>query len=374
MITAIIVVALVSLLLIATEVTTVYSQFSGATGVFQQQQQEQQQQQLRQSPSSPFSVSSSSSSIFESPEKGVRVEVPAGYVVEDPELLSPDLQQLLTLSGLGYTIPKFLLHVCPAEYALSTIGGQHKCKDPSGTVFGPRQGSGTIGSADAIHVMRFDNLRDNPEFEHVVRQNKSIAVDDLVAFNIVFLTQSRGIEIDALNTTKTTTVNYYPEGTANNNTSSENQDSVALLPAKFADFVYTVRWNDGSSANSMEYRGYFLHVLGPDGNTGYILAYEQPSEEIVVASSAAGDQQSWITPAVAQVFDSFELIGEQTTTAASSATSIPEEGVVKPTSRGTLDIGLEVIWNETGQATFTVNFLNPGPKPYMSIKTMILEY
>jgi hypothetical protein len=292
-------VALISLLLAATEVTTVHSQFSGATGAFQQQQQEQQQR--LQSPSSP---SSSSSSFFESLEKGIRVEVPAGYVVEDPEVLSLQLQQLLDLSGMGHTMPKFLLHVCPAEYALSTTGGQHKCEDPSGTVFGPREGSGTIGSADAIHVMRFDNLRDNPEFEHGVRQNKSIAVDDLVAFNMVYLTQGRGIEIDTLNTTNTT-VNYYPEGTTTDN-SSANENPVAL-PAMFADFVYTLRWHDGISADSMEYRGYFLHVLGPDGNTGYILAYEQPSEEI-----ASSGEQPWIAPPVAQVFDSFELVGETT--------------------------------------------------------------
>ena len=308
-ITVIIVALMSSLLLsVTTTFTTAYAQLTGATAEFQQQQQQQQQP-----PSSSSSSASSSSSFFESLEKGIRVEVPAGYVVEDPELPSLQLQQLLDLSGFGYTMPKFLLHVCPDELALSTIGGQYKCEDPSGTVFGPREGSGTIGSADAIHVMRFDNLRDNPEFEHaVVRQNKSITVDDLVAFNIAFLTKGRGIEIDALNTTTTTTVNYYPEGT--NTTTSANQNPVALLPAKFADFVYTLRWQDSTSADSIEYRGYFLHVLGPDGNTGYILAYEQPSEEIV--ASSAGEQQSWITPAVAQVFDSFELIGEPITAAA----------------------------------------------------------
>jgi len=35
-------------------------------------------------------------------------------------------------------------------------------------------------------------------------------------------------------------------------------------------------------------------------------------------------------------------------------------GMVKTTSKGTLDIGLAPIWNEGGQATFTVSFLNPG--------------
>ena len=35
-------------------------------------------------------------------------------------------------------------------------------------------------------------------------------------------------------------------------------------------------------------------------------------------------------------------------------------GMIQTTSKGTLDIGLAPTWNEGGQATFTVGFLNPG--------------
>ena len=35
-------------------------------------------------------------------------------------------------------------------------------------------------------------------------------------------------------------------------------------------------------------------------------------------------------------------------------------GMAQTTSRGTLDIRLAPTWNENGQATFTVNFFNPG--------------
>ena len=35
-------------------------------------------------------------------------------------------------------------------------------------------------------------------------------------------------------------------------------------------------------------------------------------------------------------------------------------GMMKTTSKGTLDIRLAPTWNEGGQATFTVSFLNPG--------------
>lgn len=308
MITTIIVAALLSLLLAATAVNAAYSQFSGATGAFQQEQQQLPQQNQQSESASPLSSSSSSPSFFENPEKGIRLQVPSGYVVEDPELLGPEVQQLLDLTSIDLMIPQFLIHVCPDELALSMTDGRYKCQDPLGTVYGPREDTGIIGSADAIHVMRFNNLRNNPEFEGMASQNRSITADDLIAFNIMWLVERRGaVELDVLNTANTT-VNYYyyPEGTTNSTTA--NQVSVALLPAKFADFVYTIRWNDGSSANnSIEYRGYFLHILGPDGNTGYILAYEQPSEEV----SLSGERKSWITPAVAQVFESFELVGQR---------------------------------------------------------------
>jgi hypothetical protein len=37
-----------------------------------------------------------------------------------------------------------------------------------------------------------------------------------------------------------------------------------------------------------------------------------------------------------------------------------EGGMVKSTSKGTLDISLAPTWSDAGQATFTVSFLNPG--------------
>jgi hypothetical protein len=37
-----------------------------------------------------------------------------------------------------------------------------------------------------------------------------------------------------------------------------------------------------------------------------------------------------------------------------------ESGMVKSTSKGTLDISLAPTWSDAGQATFTVSFLNPG--------------
>jgi hypothetical protein len=271
-----------------------YAQLSGATAAYQQQQQLQRYQ---SSPAPPSSMPESST-LFESLKKGIRIQVPTGYVVEDPALPSQDIQKIFQLSGFSYIMPQFLLSICPEELALPATGSQYECQNPKGIVYGPRQGAGTIGSADAIHVMRFNNLHDNPEFESAVSQNRSITADDLVAFNIKFLTQGRDIDLNVTKTTDTT-VNYYPKGPSNTTT---NQAPIAL-PAKLADFTYTTNSNNAAvSIGSTQYRGFFLHVVGPDGNTGYVLAYEQPSEDV-----KSGKVQ-WLSPAVAQVFDSFELV------------------------------------------------------------------
>ncbi len=278
-----------------------YAQLSGATAAYQQQQSQRHQSsplsssplQTSQTPQPPSSSTPQSFTLFESLEKGIRVQVPAGYVVEDPELPNQDIQQIFRLSGFSHIMPQFLLSVCPEELALPATGDQYECQNPQGIVYGPREGAGTIGSADAIHVMRFDNLHDNPEFERAVPQNKSVTADDLVAFNIKFLTQGRDIDLNVTKTTGTT-VNYYPKGLSNTTT---NQAPIAL-PAKLADFTYAANSNkEGGSIGSTQYRGFFLHVVGPDGNTGYVLAYEQPLEDV-----KSGKVQ-WLSPAVAQVFN-----------------------------------------------------------------------
>jgi hypothetical protein len=43
-----------------------------------------------------------------------------------------------------------------------------------------------------------------------------------------------------------------------------------------------------------------------------------------------------------------------------SAAYAQEGGMIKPTDKGTLDIGLTPTWSDGGQAMFTVSFLNPG--------------
>src|SRR5215213_1191681 len=49
-----------------------------------------------------------------------------------------------------------------------------------------------------------------------------------------------------------------------------------------------------------------------------------------------------------------------TTTAITPIAYAQEGGMMKTTSKGTLDIGLDPVWTEGGQGQFTVSFLNPG--------------
>jgi len=55
----------------------------------------------------------------------------------------------------------------------------------------------------------------------------------------------------------------------------------------------------------------------------------------------------------------FSLI-TTTTTAIGPIAYAQEGGMMKTTSKGTLDIRLDPVWTEGGQGQFTVSFLNPG--------------
>ncbi len=54
------------------------------------------------------------------------------------------------------------------------------------------------------------------------------------------------------------------------------------------------------------------------------------------------------------------IFSVSTTTTITTAVYAQDGGMVKTTNKGTLDIRLAPMWNEGGQATFTVSFLNPG--------------
>jgi hypothetical protein len=54
------------------------------------------------------------------------------------------------------------------------------------------------------------------------------------------------------------------------------------------------------------------------------------------------------------------IFGVITTTAIAPIAYAQEGGMMKTTSKGTLDIRLDPVWTEGGQGQFTVSFLNPG--------------
>jgi hypothetical protein len=54
------------------------------------------------------------------------------------------------------------------------------------------------------------------------------------------------------------------------------------------------------------------------------------------------------------------LLGTIFSVTTATAVYAQDGGMMQTTSKGTLDIRLAPTWNEGGQATFTVSFLNPG--------------
>ncbi len=68
------------------------------------------------------------------------------------------------------------------------------------------------------------------------------------------------------------------------------------------------------------------------------------------------------------------LLGTFFSMTAATAAYAQDGGMAQTTSRGTLDVRLAPTWNEGGQATFTVSFLNPGTDTLHEHQDMILEY
>lgn len=224
--------------------------------------------------------------VFESSQNGVRFQVPAGYVVEDNPPMDSYTEDMFLLGGLN--IPDFPISVCPAENALPAIGGTHTCQESEGP--GQREGGGKFTSAQEIQIMRVFGLQEREEFATVVSQNKEITPDDLLAFFITSIMPFGGVgtDIQILKTTNAT-VGYYD--TANSTTPT------TLLPARQTDIFYETKYRtEIGTTTTKETRGFYLYVLTPDKNTGYIIAYEEPASE-----AAQSGNQTWITPEIGTV-------------------------------------------------------------------------
>ena len=195
--------------------------------------------------------------IFESEEDGFRLQVPQGWVIRDEDIITtidPDIETIATL--------------CLENEALPSVGGDYNCEAANFT--------------DVIYINRFSDLQSRPEFQNETDSDSTIipTTDDLVALWIQELQNESASRIKIENTTdideftKIADMTYQFVDTAG-----------TFLP--FDDFTYDVK-------------GTGMYVLSQDRNTGYNIINNLAIPNIMNVTEHS--------PAVHEVFDSFELI------------------------------------------------------------------
>jgi hypothetical protein len=203
--------------------------------------------------------------ILTSTTDGFHVQVPDGWVVEDID--NTNITAQTGEQQTGYT---FLARICPQDNALPFIGGVgiYQCEE---------------GSNATVHIMRFSDLYESPEFASL--RNRYINTSDLLSYYIQFWQRNAGISnIEIWNNTDTIV----------NVRNAETNQVVAAVPAKLIEYTY-IYSPDGNTRT--QYREFTLLVL--NGATGYTVYYEG-----LASSLPSGRPPSQVQ----QIFNSFGLL------------------------------------------------------------------
>jgi hypothetical protein len=212
---------------------------------FQQPQQPQQQQQTG-------AVGGGEGEAFESEEDGFRLQIPEGWVIEDNENvpLEPNREGI---AGL-----------CPESEALPAVGGEYNCQAANLT--------------DSIPVSRWPDLRAMPEFENVTMPT----TNDLVALYIQYLQNTN--QTSDIQIVNSTDINEF---------------------RKIVTVTYTVYDDVGTPFNpiddfTFQTENLIMFALSPDSNSGYVI-----TNPLAIPNALNQTEHS---PAVQEVFDSFEIV------------------------------------------------------------------
>jgi hypothetical protein len=204
---------------------------------------------------------------FESVVDGFRLKMPAGWVVEDFDNEHPDMKAVERLLG-GLTT---LATLC-SEYNPG-LGGTYDCANTDTT--------------PSLVVGRLSDLKSRPAVQSlIISQNKSITTQDLVT---LFISEPR---VGNANYKVLDSWDREVNVVSSNNSSSGGAIiPTAKAPAKLVRLSYT------DNLGRENVHTFMLFVLGPDGNTGYLIT--SPGQ-LATATAPIAEAQ--------QVFDSFELI------------------------------------------------------------------
>jgi hypothetical protein len=187
---------------------------------------------------------------FESEEYGFRLQIPQGWVIEEAENPVPNFTVPGSSEGLAI--------LCLENEALPGIGGKYNCQNAATT--------------DIIGISRWTDLQSRPEFESL----EMVTTNDLLALRI----QEGGNETSDLRIENNTDIDEFRKIVDEAYTHHDNAGT--FLP--FDDFT-------------VETKSKSLSVLSQDRDTGY-----------VINNNIVNDNQTEHSPALEEVFNSFQLV------------------------------------------------------------------
>ena len=222
---------------------------------------------------SPGAGEEGGSVFYKSNAGGFRVQVPAGWIIEE------DTDNTSAL----------LADLCPQSGAIPRIGATYICSESE--------------DAPRVSVYRVSDLTLRPEFASVVGQGQDITISDLTAFWIQINTEDPSITGYEVLENEERSVDIVDSLT--------NQTTGTTAPAQW------VRLQVGEETEglfrTLQVTYSALTVLSPDGDTGYF-----------VIPTGRYSPDDGFPPDIEQILDSFELLSTATAgTLGTTATSPP---------------------------------------------------
>jgi len=223
---------------------------------------------------------------YESAKDGIRFNYSSSWVV-DNSLSSSEYADSVE-QKLGYMI---LATVCEQNQALPAIGGKFSCED----------------TIHPVLVMRHKDLNTHYEFS-VLPDPMNITLDDFLAYEIEKIRDTgysnSYTDIKIVNQT-TTTVNMIAPSD-NSNVSGSIGQSMKQLPARIVELSYRQEYSSHPLVRT--------ELMTINGTTAYTVAYEDSAE-----LNPNGD----LPPPAKEIFDSFELIPSNATSASDAGQGVP---------------------------------------------------
>jgi hypothetical protein len=281
------------------------------------QQQQQQQQSLTSQSAETENGKTTTTATFQSTNDSFSVQVPQGWVIQD---LNNTGSALLEESTRGYGL---LAQLCPEEEQQQQQVAPPTNARGGGTTTNSSSsggGGGTSncqGAQEVIYIIRYPDLDTRIQAASNVTAaatttNNNMTTDNVLSYHLQKLQEVGYRSMQIVNNTDIRL----------NLTNPQTNETIATVPSRLVEMAYSTN----SAPNEIR-TGYFIstatNATAPNLGTtkGYAVFYEGNSTTTTTTSSTAPVIQTTtttaasgslaptsLTPAVGQVFDSFELI------------------------------------------------------------------